>query len=733
LNRTSLYLGSQVVGGGGAEESLTVWLDGEERILAVNPYELFGWSIEEGVYPTLLVKSFIGGRWRYDPDRSKYAPDIRAEGDSALVDQFFRYGFNPYNDETIVFTALPTEAGQLPHSGNIVVGHYDTGAVKDDTFANTRLENPPTWTSLSRSGGVTVFDDQLRLIGSFITPNLTDPVTGSNISAAPRGICVDPSSSPGDERWVVVYDATYVSDTDGRSQMNTASPGVVATDSTFETGLGGWAASLAILAQSSTFSFSGGFSMRIAPSVDLTTAAAVGPRFRVRQNKDYQFTAQVRAGTTPREIRLGVQWRNADGNQIGSAEITNPGTTDAVGSWTLVTSNTFTAPIGSYSAEMTISVVTPALGEFHYVDVPYITLETDLSGTAATFCTQEFSWDGSTVTPVTSPFSPGPQGTSVQDVHVMFDTVGNLWFARAGGTFLGNQLSLVYQKVNGARSYESTMAIVTPANWHGTVQTPGPCDTSEEWGYEATADYTVADTAYGGIPTRPVWDEDRTTMHYLTTGSPTIVSVQRTGSAGAYSFARLGNLSAGASDLPESTSAYGATIANPTVGGFACYDSTRQVIWACTNSPVSGAWPKPPEQVRAWMTALSTHHDTIVQAIDYWGQPSTFGTVDGTTTATGHTIETHDANGFPPGVGMRPMRPSMTSDGLVHLVNISQRGNNAQPTAAAGLAVYTWDPDTAVLETEIVHPGTDEASVPTVAGTTSTSTVTSTQSAMEAA
>jgi hypothetical protein len=700
-NHANLYAGTEAVGGAGCEENLLVTLDGEERVLTVNPYEIFGWSVDEGRYPTLIVKSKVGADWVYDEARSKWADDVRAEGDPTLIDQLWRQGFNSYNQETVSASMLPTEAGQFPDSGHIVVGHYDVGAVKDDTFANTRAELVPTWGTLSTSGGFSIFDDDLVLVGSYLLPNLTDPVTGCGVSMAPRGMSVDPTCTTGDERWVCLYDTTFTSDpADGtHNQMNVASPAVVADDLTFEGGLGGWTGTFATLTQSATFAYAGANSMRVAPQFAGTSAQAGGPRFRVRQNKNYVFSARVRAGTTARNIKIGVQWRNSAGNQLGVAIYTGVGTTDAVGSWTLVTSDTFLAPSGAYTAEILVVVVTPAGGEFHYIDAPYAELTSNLAGTAATFCMQEFSWDGSTVTAITQPFSPGPQASSIQNIHAIFDDAGNLWVARAGGTFLSNLNALIFEKTS-ARSYEATVPIDTAADWVGDVQTPGPCDTSTEWGYEAVADYEVTGTNVGGIPTRQVWDPDRSVMHVLTISS-SITSIHRGGTAGSYAFTDLGDLYSGAEFLPEVSSAYG-TVGNPVLGGFACYDSDREVIWSLVQCAAGGAWPHPPEEIRCWMARLDTNHDTVDRAIDYYGLANTF-TGPSSPTSSGHTIDTHEATGFPISAGQRPQRPVVTADGLVHLASISQRGNNAQATAAAGLGLYTWDPDTQTMTEELVR------------------------------
>jgi hypothetical protein len=122
-------------------------------------------------------------------------------------------------------------------------------------------------------------------------------------------------------------------------------------------------------------------------------------------------------------------------------------------------------------------------------------------------------------------------------------------------------------------------------------------------------------------------------------------------------------------------------------------------------SSVGGTWPKPPELFNWWMGSIVADHWNVTQAIDYYGKPGTFGTVDGATTSTGHTIDTINSGGFVIGPGQRPQRPVVTTDGLIHCAGISCRGNNAQATMADGFGLYTWNPESRTMSEQLVPAG----------------------------
>jgi hypothetical protein len=147
--------------------------------------------------------------------------------------------------------------------------------------------------------------------------------------------------------------------------------------------VGGWvgvsdgAATNATIAASSTQVLSGSFSMSMTPVTGGTTMtaaastianiasqgvpASAGDRIAVR--------AWLRAGTTSRNVTVGAEFFNASGTSIGTVSLA--AVADNSTGWTKIDGRV-TAPANSANARLIVTVPTPAAGEIHYVDAPYL-------------------------------------------------------------------------------------------------------------------------------------------------------------------------------------------------------------------------------------------------------------------------------------------------------------------------------------------------------------------------
>jgi hypothetical protein len=146
---------------------------------------------------------------------------------------------------------------------------------------------------------------------------------------------------------------------------------------------GGWvgvsdgAAANATIAASTTQVLSGTYSMSMTPvsgGSSMTAAASTianvgsqgvpasaGDRIAVR--------AWMRAGTTGRNVTVGAEFFNASGTSLGTVSL--GAIADNNSSWTKIDGRV-TAPANSANARLVVTVATPAAGEIHYLDAPYL-------------------------------------------------------------------------------------------------------------------------------------------------------------------------------------------------------------------------------------------------------------------------------------------------------------------------------------------------------------------------
>jgi hypothetical protein len=112
--------------------------------------------------------------------------------------------------------------------------------------------------------------------------------------------------------------------------------------------------------------------------------------------RDYTVSGYLRSATTPKEVRLGVTWRKADGSLA-------PGGVSSTHGETLTTAYTrfsrvATAPSSAATAEVALGVFNAPNGQVHYLDAVMVTEGTDLidyfDGSFTASGTKTYAWTG---------------------------------------------------------------------------------------------------------------------------------------------------------------------------------------------------------------------------------------------------------------------------------------------------------------------------------------------------
>jgi len=144
---------------------------------------------------------------------------------------------------------------------------------------------------------------------------------------------------------------------------------LTANQADLESSVAGWqAASNCTVAQSSTVSWDGVYSLAITASSAASMTATTSPGLAgvpVTAGTQYSASAHVRAGATARSAGVNIAWYDASGNLLS----TSPGTTttDSSSAWTRV-GVIATAPTNAAFAAVQVAVTSPANGEIHYAD-----------------------------------------------------------------------------------------------------------------------------------------------------------------------------------------------------------------------------------------------------------------------------------------------------------------------------------------------------------------------------
>jgi hypothetical protein len=169
---------------GGADISgLVPVQDGRIAFSSLWPYH--GWNTDSsGEYPSFgyLVRT-SAGQWSYQARTGRTAAALAAVSSfpGTCVAQPSAF-WDPVADCRGL-----TSMAQLPISGDFVVAEY--------------LDDPAQGRN---SGGVMVLDPTGRIVGSYPYPNIS--VGGAPLYVLPREIDVDSTSTPGHERFVVIFD-----------------------------------------------------------------------------------------------------------------------------------------------------------------------------------------------------------------------------------------------------------------------------------------------------------------------------------------------------------------------------------------------------------------------------------------------------------------------------------------------------------------------------------------------
>jgi hypothetical protein len=144
-----------------------------------------------------------------------------------------------------------------------------------------------------------------------------------------------------------------------------------ADDASFEGATtGSWGAQTNVtVVVSTTQKLDGLQSMRMtatgAGNMSAITAGGVFP-YQIKAGQQYTALASFRAGSAGRSCRIGIQWVDQTGANMG-AVVLGSNVTDTTGGFTQAFV-TATAPAGSYGARLVVEVVSAGAAEIHYVD-----------------------------------------------------------------------------------------------------------------------------------------------------------------------------------------------------------------------------------------------------------------------------------------------------------------------------------------------------------------------------
>jgi hypothetical protein len=157
----------------------------------------------------------------------------------------------------------------------------------------------------------------------------------------------------------------------------------------FEIATGGWTAQTnCTLARVTSKSADGAASLRLTATAaaDMVTAS---PAYAVTVGKVYSARAQVTANATTRSARLSIDWytsamafiSSSTGSSVAETGTTFPGIT--------ITVVSATAPATAAFAKVTVTILSPAAAEIHYLDKPGLKPLADVTWTRGGLATTQ--------------------------------------------------------------------------------------------------------------------------------------------------------------------------------------------------------------------------------------------------------------------------------------------------------------------------------------------------------
>lgn len=179
-------------GGGDVSDLCTAGHGVGRRLLGVSAVPYHGWRLTDaGELPSVIGLRDGAAGVEIDPTRTRSASQLQLASLAGLL--AFPPGLNVHG-ETVALNRGMGECERLPASGNVVVVNY----FSDRTLG---LASP-----ISDNGSITVLDPTGRAIAFLQLPDQVELGT-RRLRLAPRDVAASPRLAPGDERFVVVFDA----------------------------------------------------------------------------------------------------------------------------------------------------------------------------------------------------------------------------------------------------------------------------------------------------------------------------------------------------------------------------------------------------------------------------------------------------------------------------------------------------------------------------------------------
>lgn len=185
-----------------------------------------------------------------------------------------------------------------------------------------------------------------------VTTNVKTPIAGT----IPPGSVYDLGGNPIIDILTTTTGQTVTSTSPNLLSLDQATAGVIGT---------GWNASAnCTTTQSSAAAWEGVYSQSMTAIATGNMTIDTSNKIPVTAGTNYTFSAYLLAATTSRTVALGINWYNSSNTLLSS---TSTSTTDTTGSWTQVSLQGL-APAGATQVLLTITVLSAAMGEVHYVD-----------------------------------------------------------------------------------------------------------------------------------------------------------------------------------------------------------------------------------------------------------------------------------------------------------------------------------------------------------------------------
>ncbi|HSH59299.1 MAG TPA: hypothetical protein VK988_06590 [Acidimicrobiales bacterium] len=175
-----------VTGGAVVSDFVSLNDAGIEKVAFTSDVNYHRWSVPEyGLYPSLgFLTRDAHGEWQYNRTLSRTAQQLQDQN-GALGQTIFPTTNDPYAISQTAFNGGMGSLAYLPASGHLVIARY-----------------------LDRSFVVLALDGTIK---GYYQNNVPDP-TGGTWEPAPKWVEADPSSTVGEERFFVQYDAYYTKD-----------------------------------------------------------------------------------------------------------------------------------------------------------------------------------------------------------------------------------------------------------------------------------------------------------------------------------------------------------------------------------------------------------------------------------------------------------------------------------------------------------------------------------------